>query len=388
MTKLDENLFYVGVKHPSLEYFDVIVPTDMGTTYNSYLLRGEKTVLFETVHNDFSEEFIRNIEEICPLSEIDIIVCDHTEPDHSGSLGAVLSKAPNATVYGSAPALKNLKNILNSDFPSVVAKNGLEVDAGGFTLRFLSAPNLHWPDSVFTYVPELKTVFTCDFLGCHYCGELSDGDIEDREKYLAELDRYYKYIFSPFAAAVKKGVEIIRGIAPERVCSSHGPVLCAHIDDVIARYDEKASAAPDPDLASVFYVSCYGYTALMAKALAEGMRDGGKTVQVFDISNTDKATLAQAVSSSSFLAFGSPTLNRDALPPVYEVLSMVSAVADRGKPALIFGSYGWSGEACANLSERAKGLGLKVDEELMKVCFRPADEDLKALREKGRAFVS
>ena len=387
MEKLAEGLYFVGARDPELKFFDVIVPTEMGTTYNAYLIRGEKTALIETVHDDFSDQLFDNIKEICPLTDIDYVVCDHTEPDHSGSLGKLLDVNPDVTVYGSAPAIKNLKNILNRDFNSALAKNGSVLDLGGYTLKFISAPNLHWPDSIFSWCEELKAVFTCDFLGCHYCAEYDDSLIVDDTKYLRELDRYYTYIFGPFPAAVKAGVKTIRELSPSMVCTSHGPVLRKNSARTADLYDGWAENGVQSDRISVFYVSAYGYTKAMAEALAEGAGKAGAKVDVYEITGTDKAVLAEAVKHSAAYMFGSPTLNRDALPPVWEVLGMVSAITDRNKPALIFGSFGWSGEACANLADRAKGLGLKVDEELMKICFKPSDDDLKALRDKGEVFA-
>ena len=389
--KLADDLYYVGAHDPGLKFFDVIVPTERGTTYNAYLIRGEKTALIETVHDDFSDQLFDNIRRICPIEDIDYVICDHTEPDHSGSLGKLLDIAPDVTVYGSAPAIKNLKNILNRDFRSVIAKNGLVLDLGGYTLKFLSAPNLHWPDSVFTWCEELKTVFTCDFLGCHYCAETVDVDITDDKAYLEELERYYTYIFGPFPQAVQKGVSIIRELAPETVCTSHGPVLRAKVKSTADLYEawaDRMISGLDPHKISIFYVSAYGYTKAMAQALAEGASSAGTKADIYEITGTDKAVLAEAVRTSAAYMFGSPTLNRDALPPVWDVLGMVSPITDRNKPALMFGSFGWSGEACGNMADRARGIGLMVDEELVKICFAPTEDDLAQLREKGRSFAS
>lgn len=382
MKELAPNLYSVGVKNPGLKYFDVIVPTDAGTTYNSYLLRGEKTVLFETVQDSFADELIANIEEICPVTDIDCIVCDHTEPDHSGALGKILDMNPDVTVYGSAPALKNLGNIMNREFNKCVAKNNDVLDIGGYTLKFISAPNLHWPDSIFTYVDELKAVFTCDFLGCHFCS-----DTAEDERYESELKTYFTYIFGPFGAPVQKGVQIIKDLSPAIVCPSHGPVLTDKISRAVELYEEWSKSAVDPNKISIFYVSCYGYTKAMAEALAKGVRLAGKNACVYEASTADKSELAEAVSASAAYMFGSPTLNRDALPPIWDVLNMVSAVTDRNKKALFFGSYGWSGEACANLAARAQGLGLKVEENLCKICFKPTEDDLEHLISIGKAFA-
>ena len=159
------------------------------------------------------------------------------------------------------------------------------------------------------------------------------------------------------------------------------------IEKVCEVYDRMSEDKTVKDLISVFYVSAYGYTAAMAEALAQGAREAGRKVSVYEITGTDKAVLAEAVQTSAAYMFGSPTLNRDALPPVYDLMNNVSAVLDRNKPTLIFGSFGWSGEACANLAARAAGLGLAVDEELCKICFKPSEEDLAHLIEKGRVFA-
>lgn len=388
MKQLSGNLYYVGAENPDLRIFDIIIPADCGTTYNAYLLRGKKTALIETVQDSFSEKLLENIREICDISEIDYVICNHTEPDHSGALAEILKVNPDVTVYGSFAAIKNLKNILNTEFKSVAARNKTSLDLGGYTLEFISAPNLHWPDSMFTYCPELKTVFTCDFLGAHYCGCVTDEDIPDENAYERELEKYNKYIFGPFGEAVKNGAEILRGLCPEMVCPSHGPVLKKGINKVIDRYDKWADPAVKPGKISVFYVSAYGYTKAMAEALARGAEKAGADVSVYNIIETPADVLEEAVNTSSGYMFGSPTLNRDALPPVWNVMNMISAVSCRGRNAFIFGSYGWSGEACGNLAARAEGLGLKVFDEPAKICFKPSEEDLAALEKTGGEFAA
>ena len=261
------------------------------------------------------------------------------------------------------------------------------LDLGGYTLKFISAPNLHWPDSIFTWCEELKTLFTCDFLGCHYCGETDDTAIADENRYFTELERYYTYIFGPFSSAVRTGASIVKDHSPGIVCPSHGPVLKTNISKVTALYEGWAEETVKKDRISVFYVSAYGYTKTLAEALAKGAANGGAEVSVYEITGTDKGVIAEAIRTSAAYMFGSPTLNRDALPPVWDVLGMVSAVSDRNKPALMFGSYGWSGEACANLAERAKGIGLRVDEEPVRICFKPSEEEIAAAVAKGEAFA-
>ena len=175
-----ENIWYVGVQDPGLRVFDIIMHSDHGTSYNSYIVKGtEKTVLFETSKEPFFEEFLANIREVCDPASLDYIVVNHTEPDHTGSMKRLLELAPGATVLGSGTALTFLKEIVNGPFPSRAVTEKDEIDLGGLTMKFLSVPMLHWPDSMYTYIPELKALFTCDSFGCHYADPRVFNDLID-----------------------------------------------------------------------------------------------------------------------------------------------------------------------------------------------------------------
>ena len=170
MLELKNNIFYVGVKDPTLRTFDIFMETEYGTTYNAYLVKGEKTALIETAHEKLLDSYISNIEEIMPVSEIDYLICNHTEPDHSGSVRKILELNPDIEVVGSIAAIRNLKEITNMTFKEHIAKDGAELDLGdGKVLKFCIVPNLHWPDTMVTYLESEKTLFSCDVFGAHYC---------------------------------------------------------------------------------------------------------------------------------------------------------------------------------------------------------------------------
>ena len=204
--KLREDVWSVGVLNPSLRVFDIVMTSPYGTSYNAYLVTGgEKTALIETVHKDYFDQLVGNIEEVLPLEKLDYLIMNHTEPDHSGSVRALLERCPNLTVLCSNPARKFLSAIANEDFPCRVVKDGDTLDLGGKTLTFLSAPLLHWPDTMFTWDPADQTLFTCDFLGAHFCEPtMVDTGIqaEYRGRYEAELKNYFDCIFGPFHPAV------------------------------------------------------------------------------------------------------------------------------------------------------------------------------------------
>lgn len=389
MKKLNENLYYVGTQNPSLRTFDIIVPTEYGTTYNSYLVKGEKTALIETTHNKFWDIFKKDVEEIMPLENIDYVIFNHTEPDHSGALEKLLEINPKIKAVGSMAAIKFLKQITNKEFDSITVKDGDKLDLGnGIELSFISAPNLHWADSMFTYCKAMKTVFTCDFLGCHYCEPtITDEFLTVPDGYWRAFEVYYNCIMGPFKKFVTAGIEKLNKLDFDTVCPSHGPILRENISKCMEKYSEWAKPVVIKNTISVFYVSAYGYTEMMAKALAKGAADAGCTVEIFDIAATDLSVISQKLATSSAYMFGSPTINKDAVKPVWDVLSMVDPISNRGKNAFLFGSYGWSGEAVANLKARCEGIGLRVSAEPIKICFKPNDTDISSLYESGKAFA-
>ena len=229
--KITDGIYSVGIQNPNMRVFDIVMQTDSGTTYNSYIVRGsEKTALIETCHESFFEIYLQNIQEVCDPKEIDYIVMNHNEPDHSGAMAKLLELMPNAKLVASIAGANYLRNITNRcDLDVHKVKDGEELDLGGKTLTFISAPNLHWPDSMFTYVKEDNVLFTCDFLGCHYCEPYTfDYNIAYPKAYDAALKLYYGAIFGPFASFVRKGLEKIKALPAAAGLHLHQPWSGAH----------------------------------------------------------------------------------------------------------------------------------------------------------------
>lgn len=390
MLKLKDNIYYVGAVNPNLRVFDIIMKTEFGTTYNAYLIRGDKTALVETVHDRFRGVMTNNIREICELSEIDYVVFNHTEPDHSGSVDEIMKANPDVTIVGSAAAIKNVSNVANTQFKSMTVKNGDTLDLGqGLVLEFISAPNLHWPDSIFTYLPARKTVFTCDFLGAHYCEPLIvDDEITYPDAYDEAFAYYYAAIFGPFPKFVRDGLAKLEPLDFDMVCCSHGPVLKNGIKRAMEKYAEFAAPKDTGRTAAIFYVSAYGYTKAAAERYAEKLEELGVSAKCYNVIEHDMSEISAAIGSSAGLIFGSPTINRDALKPIWDVLSVVDAITNRGKPYAVFGSYGWSGEACAMLEARADGLGLKKVHDAYKWLLKPTEDDLNQIDKLAEEFAA
>jgi len=224
-----ENIWWVGALDPDLRVFDIIMRTEYGTSYNAYVVKGEtKVALIETVKEKFFPEYRQRLEQVVDLSKVDYIVVNHTEPDHVGSVAEMLKLAPQAMVVGSPIAISFLKQIANREFKSMTVTEGDTIDLGGKTLRFIDAPFLHWPDSIYTYVPEEQVLFTCDSFGSHYAGnevfnDLVAGDFTEAYKY------YYDHILGPFRPYLVQAMDKIQDLPVQVICHGHGPVLRSNL---------------------------------------------------------------------------------------------------------------------------------------------------------------
>ena len=392
--KISDKIYSVGVQNPDLRVFDIVMATKYGTSYNSYIVKGNEVALIEASHADFEGVYEANIREVVDPAEIRYVILNHTEPDHSGALRDILKLCPNATVLATAVALNYLKNIVNEPFNSRPVKDGEVLDLGCVTLNFTVSPLLHWPDSMFTYCPEEKTLFSCDVFGSHYSSEkMLDKDIDNVEGYKEAFKGYYDAIFGPFKTFVVAGMAKIAKYPFETVCPSHGPVLTKDglLPYVLDSY--RAWSKPVKNAVKtvpVFYCSAYGCTAKLAAAIVDGVKEviPDAACEAYDLIKNDMADMRAKINSCDACAIGSPTLNSDAVPPVWDLLAGVDAINSRKKPVAVFGSYGWSGEAVPNLIARVNGLKMAVVGEGFKVCFVPTAEDLAAAKEYGKQLAS
>lgn len=390
--KITEGVYSIGVLNPSLRVFDIIMETKYGTTYNAYLVQGsEKCALIETVHAKYFDEYIENIASLTDVSKIDYLILNHTEPDHTGSIARLLELNPSIEVVGTNAGIKYAGAISNANLNAKIVKQGDSINLGGKTLEFIPSPFLHWPDSMFTYLPEDKVLFSCDMFGCHYCEPRTfDYLTADKEAYDDAFLYYYTAIFSPFKPHVLAGIAKVEGLEKEFICTSHGPVLTkATMDEVIQKY--KAWSTPTPKekkSAAILYVSAYGYTRMLAEKAYEIAVEMGFEAQIRDIIKQDASQSVALANESDVLLFGSPTINRDALKPVWDTISSIDAVNCMKKPALVFGSYGWSGEAVGVLKTRLEGLKFNVYGDGFRVNFMPSEKDMQDFEAYVREFLA
>ena len=390
MIQLKDGVYYVGVQDPTLRVFDIICETEFGTTYNAYLVKGDKVALIEGVHDTFTSKYIKNVSEIIAPEKVDYIICNHTEPDHTGCIERILEENPEVTVVGTLAALRNLKEITNRTFNELPAKAGGKLDLGqGMELEFIVAPNLHWPDTMMTWLASRKVLFSCDVLGAHYCEMgVTDEELVHYDYYERAMKVYYDKIVKPFGPFVQAGLEKIAGLDIEMVCNSHGPVLVDHIAEGVKKYAEwSAPVKNEKFTAAVFYSSAYGYTKALAEAMKTGVEEAGGVCELFDAAENDMEEMAEKFTAADAVFVGSPTLNRNAVKPVWEFLAHVDAVENNKKPVAVFGSYGWSGEACEQLSSYMKLMKMAVYEKAYKCVFKPSAEQLEGAKQYAAEFV-
>lgn len=384
--KLTENVYWLGVQDHELEVFDVVMETKYGTSYNSYFVRGEeKVALFDTVKAPYFEDYLQKIEKLVSIEDIDYIIVHHTEPDHAGSIEKLIKLNPNITVIASAVAIRYLRNIVNIDFKSQAVKMNDTLDLGGRTLQFISAPNLHWPDTIYSYLVEDEILFTCDSFGSHYAFDdvlMSKLPETKNEDYMDALLNYYNPIFAPFKTYVLKAIASLSRLSIKMICPGHGPVLDTRIEEIIGIYKKWSTEDYSTDkLAVIPFTSAYGYTKAMAQAVKEGilMVNPQVSVRLYDLDIKSfpkvKDQLFNDLYAADAIAIGATTVNKDAVPIVWDVLTGMNPVTHGGKFGAAFGSYGWSGEAVDNVHARLTQLKLKMLEPV-KLCFKPDEEKL------------
>jgi len=381
-------IHWVGVLDTQLRVFDVIMQAQHGTTYNSYVVRGtDKVALIDASKEKFAETFLRTLRPAADPREIDYLVCNHLEPDHSGALDDVLAVAPNAQVVVSKPGRMLVQAILNRDVKPRIVKDDDRIELGGKTLRFISAPFVHWPDTMFTYLEEDQILFSGDFLGAHYCDARLYNDLI--ENYDEAFRYYFQVIMRPFKEYVRQALAKIETLPIKIICPVHGPILRADINRYIDMYREWSAEPPKTATKRllILYVSSYGNTERMGHAIARGIREAGAEAPVYDLTQVNARDMLDEIETADGLVVGSCTINGDALEQIWVLLSSMATINVKDKLGASFGSFGWSGEGPLMIVERMKGLKFRVPEEPVRVNLVPTDADLKSCEAYGKRLV-
>ncbi len=361
-----------------------------GSSYNAYLVRAGKNVLIDTVWKPFDKEFVSNLRQEIDLKEIDYIVANHAETDHSGALPELMRNIPDTPIYCTANGVKSLKGHYHQDWNFVTVKTGDTLDLGSEKLVFVEAPMLHWPDSMFCYLTGENILFSNDAFGQHYATESLYNDAVDTAELYAEAIKYYANILTPFSPLVTKKInEVLSfGLPVTMICPSHGVIWKEAPTQIVETYLKWADAYQENQI-TIVYDTMWGATRRMAEAIAAGIRgqDGTVTVKLMNAAKEDKNDIITEIFRSKTVLVGSSTINRGILHAVGGLLEMIKGLKFTGKTGAAFGSYGWSGESVGQITQALADAGFRVLNDGIKALWLPDEAALAQCEAYGSALA-
>ena len=385
---LAEGINWVGVVDWNLRDFHSYT-TSRGATYNAYLITDEKTALVDTVKYPFSNELLQKIQEITDPEKIDYIIINHVEMDHSSSLPMIAKIAKNATIVASQRGKDAIIEHYGADFHIETVKTGDELKLGKRTLRFIEAPMLHWPDSMFTYVVEDKILMPNDAFGQHLASSGRFDDEVDEHVLMEEAAKYYANILMPVAPLITRKIqEIVQmGIPISMIAPSHGVIWRSNPSKIINAYLEWSSGKSQNKVIIVFD-TMWGSTDKMARSIAEGVTSQGVDVKMLKLRSSDTTEAMTEILDAKAVVVGSPTLNNQMFPTIGQFLTYATGLRPKDKLWAFFGSYGWGGGAVRNMTETVKKVGFQTYEPGIEIKYIPDQEDLKKCFEFGQQVAA
>ena len=365
--------------------FDIEFGLQNGTTYNSYIIRGEKVALVDTSHEKFRQLYLDTLTGLIDPTTIDYIIISHTEPDHSGLVKDMLQLAPNATVVGAKVAIAFLEDLVHEPFERIIVKTGHTLDLGnGHVLEFLSAPNLHWPDTIFTYDSKTEILFTCDAFGMHYCNDLTFD--ENLDAISPDYRFYYECLMAPNARSVLAAMKRMDKLEGDitTIATGHGPLLRHNLTELTGRYREWSQAKAKAEArAAVFYVSDYGYSDRLSQAIARGITKAGVAVDMMDLKTADAQEINELVGHSAALVVATPPASGTFATQAQSAVSTILAAA-KGKQLIgMFECYGGDDEPVDTILSKFRDLGLKKGFASIRVKDTPNEATYQLCEESG-----
>lgn len=364
--------------------------THKGSTYNSYLIRDEKNVLIDTVWMPFAGQFVDNLKTQIPLEDIDYIIINHAEIDHSGALPALMKHIPNTPIYCTANAVKSLKGHYHQDWDFHIVKTGDKLNIGSREFIFVEAPMLHWPDTMMCYLTGDNILFSSDAFGQHYASEYMFNDLVDQDELYRECIKYYANILTPFSRLVDRKIQEVVGfnLPVSMICPSHG-VLWRHDPlQIVKKYAAWAADYQENQI-TILYDTMWEGTRRMAEAIAEGIKaaDPGINIKIYNTARRDKNDIITEVFKSKAILAGSPTVNKGILSSIAGIMEEIKGLAFKNKKAAAFGTFGWSGESVAILTGLLKESGFSVVNDGMKALWNPDADTISNCVKFGENFI-
>jgi flavorubredoxin len=387
--KITDDVFWVGAIDWNIRDFHGY-STHRGSTYNAYLILSDKVTLIDTVKAPFKEELMSRISSVIDPGKIDYIVSNHTEMDHSGCLLEVIKEVEPEKVFASVMGVKGLNEHFGIDKEITSLKSGDELSLGNMTLAFTETRMLHWPDSMFSYLKEKKLLFSQDAFGMHLASDERFADELPADLLEFEGATYYANILLPYSQLVLSLIEKVTasGMELETVAPDHGPVWRGQdISHIIGRYQEWATQKPTMK-SVIVYDTMWKSTEKMARAIEEGLVEGGAKVKSIEMSASHRSDVAYELLQAGAIVAGAPTLNNNLFPSMSDVLTYIKGLKPRNLVGAAFGSYGWSGESAAQVDAYLKEMGIETVAEPLKIKWVPNAEAIEKCRQLGLTIAS
>ena len=378
--EIAKDIYWVGAIDWSVREFHGY-ETAKGTTYNAYLIMDEKITLIDTVKRGFEDELLSRVSSVISPADIDIIVSNHAEPDHAGALAFMAANCPKAQIITSDP--QGVKALLNRcgqrEYQGV--KSGDTINIGKRNLTFIATPMLHWPDSMVTYCPEEKILFSSDAFGQHFASTGRFDDENSLRTVLREAEKYYANILMPYSKQAHNALSALADYDIKMLATGHGVIWRKHFLDIIAAY-ERWSSGEVEDRAVVVFDSMWHSTEKIAREIIDAFHEKGLPAVMFDLKKNPMADIVANMFTARYLAVGSPTLNNQMLPTVAKFLCYIKGLRPQNHEAFAFGSYGWGGQSVGYVEEELKAAGLNICLPKIRIAGVPTDEDLANIRKQ------
>lgn len=387
------NVYWVGKNDWELRGFHGYeYSTHRGSSYNSYLIKEEKTILIDTVYQPFSHEFVENLANEIELSSIDYVVCNHAEPDHSGALIELLRIIPGTPVYCTENGIKSIKGHYHQELNFKTVKTGDKLPVGnGKELIFIQAPMLHWPDTMFCYLTGDNILFSNDAFGQHFCSEMLFNDLVDQYELYAEAIKYYANILNPFSKLVTKKIEeiVALNLPVELICPSHGTVWRENPMQIVAKYLTWANSYSENQI-TVIYDTMYNGTRAIAENIVKGIfeADNSVVIKLYNSAKNDKNDMITEIFRSKAVLFGSPTVNNGIMSSMAGLLEMVKGLKFKNKKAAAFGCYGWHDVSTKVIEDTLRESGFEILMEPLRFIWSPDEDALKLSIDYGKQFLA
>jgi flavorubredoxin len=383
IAELSKNVYWVGSRDWNRRLFDALIPLPRGTTYNAYLVIGEnKKALIDTVNPGFEKELDEKIRKVTDPADLDYVIMNHAEPDHAGSIPYIMSinnKAKLVTTSKGAKMAQTFYKVPENRIRAVA--DGEIIDLGGKTLRFIEAPMLHWPETMFTYVPENKTLFSCDFFGSHVAEGLYDDEVDDL---LVFAQKYFGEIMMPFRFNAQKAMEKIKDLQIETIAPSHGPIH-KNSERILQAY-RKWSSGETRQKAVIIYVTMWNSTEKMIRPIADVLASEGVELVRHNLAVADIGDIAKDLVDSRAVVLGAPTVLGGAHPLAVYAAYLVKALKPPTKYAVVLSSYGWAGGAIKHIQETLGPTKMELVGAL-EINGPPTESDIDKIVEFGKALA-